>query len=156
MPEDEEVMLRISNELVEAVAESLPLWIERSVQARIGDVDFSSPDVQTQLQQSIELAQIDVVGQLRTLLALDIDQQTVGPLQILRKATMYPTQILQAAGVAPVSRDEQATAMFPDDLYDLTPANFADLGPDVHEKAIVWGAAKAHIHLSRRRAEGQL
>jgi len=30
-------------------------------------------------------------------------------------------------------------------------ASFADLGPAVQEAALAWGAAKAHVHLRRRR-----
>ena len=40
-------------------------------------------------------------------------------------------------------------------LYDLSPASFADLAPALKEPGLVWGAAKAHVHLSRRRAEGR-
>ena len=46
-------------------------------------------------------------------------------------------------------------AMFPDDLYDLTPGSFRDLDPALHEPGLEWGAAKAHVHLARRRAAGQ-
>ncbi len=45
--------------------------------------------------------------------------------------------------------------MFPDDDYDLTPASFGDLDPALHEPGLVWGAAKAHVFLARRRAAGQ-
>jgi putative CocE/NonD family hydrolase len=43
---------------------------------------------------------------------------------------------------------------FPDDAYDLGPASFADIDPSLHEPGLMWGAAKAHVHLARRRAEG--
>ncbi len=36
----------------------------------------------------------------------------------------------------------------------LAPASFADLHPDLHEPGLVWGAAKAHVVLARRRREG--
>ena len=32
------------------------------------------------------------------------------------------------------------------------PATFADVDPALHEPGLVWGAAKAHVHLARRRA----
>jgi hypothetical protein len=44
---------------------------------------------------------------------------------------------------------------FPDDVYDLTPASFADVDPALHEPGLVWGAAKAHVHLARRRRQGK-
>ncbi len=64
---------------------------------------------------------------------------------------MYPTRILAARGIAPVERDRHARRIHPDDVYDLTPASFADFGPEVHELGITWGAAKAHLHLQQRR-----
>jgi hypothetical protein len=59
--------------------------------------------------------------------------------------------VLVEAGVAPVRRDPHAERLFPDDVYDLAPAAFADLDPSVHEPGLVWGAAKAHVVLARRR-----
>ena len=74
---------------------------------------------------------------------------------MVRRAVVYPTAVLRGAGVPPVVRDADAEARFPDDDYDLTPAAFADLDPSLHEPGLVWGAAKAHVHLARRRAEGR-
>jgi hypothetical protein len=62
--------------------------------------------------------------------------------------------VLAAAGVPPVGRDEVARRLHPDDDYDLTPASFADISPELHEPGLVWGAAKAHVVLARRRREG--
>jgi hypothetical protein len=59
--------------------------------------------------------------------------------------------VLVAAGVPPVHRDRHAERLFPDDLYDLGPAAFGDLGPEVHDRGLEWGAAKAHVVLRRRR-----
>jgi hypothetical protein len=39
-------------------------------------------------------------------------------------------------------------------VYDLSPAAFADLDPSLREPGLTWGAAKAHVHLARRRREG--
>jgi hypothetical protein len=97
-----------------------------------------------------------VVGpELRALLARDIDEQRTNPLAVVRRAVVYPTAVLRAAGVPAVVRDADAEARFPDDAYDLVPAAFADLDPALHEPGLVWGAAKAHVHLARRRAEGR-
>jgi hypothetical protein len=94
----------------------------------------------------------EVEPRLRRLLADDVDVQRTNPLAILRSAVRFPTAVLLGAGVPPVRRDAQAEAMFPDDVYDLSPATFADLGPSVHEPGLVWGAAKAHVMISRRRS----
>jgi hypothetical protein len=92
--------------------------------------------------------------ELRALLAADVDAQRANPLALLRAAVRHPTEVLRAAGVAPVARDEFAEHSFPDDIYDLSPAAFADVDPSLTELGIVWGAAKAHVILTRRRAEG--
>ena len=44
-----------------------------------------------------------------------------------------PPRCCAAAGVPPVVRDADAERLFPDDVYDLGPAAFADLDPSVHE-----------------------
>ncbi|MEO7555966.1 MAG: hypothetical protein ABIV94_05100, partial [Acidimicrobiales bacterium] len=74
---------------------------------------------------------------------------------LLRRAVRYPTAVLAAAGVPPVVRDAFAERAFPDDDYGLTPATFADVDPALHEPGLAWGAAKAHVHLSRRRTEAR-
>ena len=95
----------------------------------------------------------EVGGRVRELLLLDIDEQWTNPLTLIRTAIRYPTELLRAIGAPTVHRDEQAKRFHPDDVYDLTPASFAELGPDVHDLGLSWGAAKAHVHLRRRREE---
>ena len=88
---------------------------------------------------------------MRGLLALDIDEQRTTPLSLLRGAVRYPTEVLRAAGVPRVVRDEAQERLFPDDDYDLAPASFADVSPDLADVGLAWGAAKAFTHLQRRR-----
>ena len=52
-------------------------------------------------------------------------------------------------------RGRKRERAFPDDVYDLAPASFADVDPALHEPGLVWGAAKAHVHLARRRRDGR-
>jgi hypothetical protein len=78
------------------------------------------------------------------------DQRT-NPLEIVRRSVVHPTRVLAAAGVAPVDRDEHARRIFPEDPYDLVPGAFGDLDPAVQEPGLLWGAAKAHVILRRRR-----
>ena len=70
---------------------------------------------------------------------------------LLRAAVRYPTEVLRAAGVPGVVRDEQQERLFPNDVYDLAPANFADVDPALAEPGLAWGAAKAYIHLQRHK-----
>jgi hypothetical protein len=87
------------------------------------------------------------------LLTADIDDQATTPLAILRaSAVRYPTEVLHAAGVPPVVRDEFVEGVFPDDTYDLAPTSIADLDPDLGDLAIAWGAAKAFEHKRRHSA----
>jgi hypothetical protein len=94
------------------------------------------------------------VGPLvRTLLAADIDEQVTTPLAIIRSAAVrHPTAVLRQAGVPPVVRDAFAASSFPDDVYDLSPASYGDLSPDLVDPGIAWGAAKAFIHKRRHRS----
>jgi hypothetical protein len=128
--------------LADAVEAALPRWVEDAVVRRAGR---SLPEAQAAGAQ----AAADVVPRLRALLATDIDAQRTNPLAILREATRYATEVLRAAGVAPVERDDFQRDRFPDDAYDLVPVSFADLGPEVAEAGIAWGAAKAWTHRQR-------
>src|SRR5262245_13185594 len=92
----------------------------------------------------------DVNAALRALLERDVDAQEANPMAVLRAAVRFPTQVLRGANVAPMRRDEFAARAFPDDVYDLTPASFADVDPSLHDPGLRWGAAKAYAHLHRR------
>jgi hypothetical protein len=99
-----------------------------------------------------EAVRRDVVPRIRVLLEADVDTQRATPLQLLRGATSPISRMLADAGATHPPRDEVARRIDPDDVYDLGPAAYADLGPQVAEAGLVWGAAKAHVHLSRRRS----
>ena len=94
-------------------------------------------------------AAAEVGTEVRALLAADIDEQRTTPLALLRSAVRYPTEVLQAAGVPPLNRDPIQIRLLPDDLYDLSPANFADVDPALAEPGMMWGAAKALAHRRR-------
>jgi hypothetical protein len=138
--------------LADAIERALPGWVERSVvrlaTAYHGRVDDA---VRAAAIAAGERAATEVGKEVRRLLTLDIDEQVATPLALLRGAVRYPTQVLRAAGVPPVARDEAQERLFPEDDYDLAPANFADVSPELAELGLVWGAAKAHTHLRRRR-----
>jgi len=143
--------------LADGVREALPGWVERCVAVRIEGWTGSPPgaEVTAAATEAGERARREVGEAVAEVLATDIDDQRVPPLSLLRGAVRFPTAVLQAAGVPPVVRDEFAQRNFPDDVYDLTPASFADVDPALHEPGLVWGAAKAHVRLRRRRREGR-
>ena len=141
------------NALVDAVDRALPEWVVRCVTGRVHDFfgADASPDVVQRARDAGERARVEVGAALRALLAQDVDDQRVNPLAIVRGAVRYPTEVLRSAGVPPVVRDEFDERAFPDDVYALTPASFAEVDPALHEPGLLWGAAKAHAHLTRRR-----
>lgn len=155
--EDEAALARYGERLADGVAVALPGWVERSVErlavAWAGRLD---PEVAEAARAAGAEARTEVAPRVRALLALDLDEQRTNPLALVRQAVRFPTAVLREAGVPPVERDEVAERQLPDDPYDLTPTSFADLDPALHEPGLEWGAAKAHVHLARRRAEGQL
>jgi hypothetical protein len=139
--------------LADAVEVAIPRWVHRCVErARGREVDDG---LRGRTEAAARAAQRDGAPRVRALLDADVDDQRTGPLDVLRSLVRYPTEVLRAEGVAPVARDELARSGFPDDDYDLTPASFADIDPSLHELGLVWGAAKAHVVLARRRGEGR-
>jgi hypothetical protein len=142
--------------LADAVERALPGWVERSVERLVvafrGDVPAA---VRSAAAEAGQRAAVDVGGTVRALLEQDVDEQRTNPLAVLRGAVRYPAEVLRAAGVPPVVRGEWDERAFPDDDYGLAPATWSDIDPSLHEPGLVWGAAKAHTVLARRREEGK-
>lgn len=140
-----------ANALADGIEAALPGWVEgcvtRVMTAWAGAVPVA---VAEQARGAGREAAAQVGPRVRALLDADIDEQRTTPLAILRGvAVRFPTEVLAAAGVPPVVRDRAAEALFPGDTYDLVPASFADLGPDLAETGLRWGAAKAFEHKRR-------
>ncbi|MFN0027026.1 MAG: hypothetical protein ACKV2O_07570 [Acidimicrobiales bacterium] len=148
-----EVLRRYGRELADAVDQVIESWVLRCVRTRwsqFHDVELP-PQLSAEATQVATVARREVGAELRSLLGSDLDAQRNGPLSVLRAAVRFPTALLRAAGVAPVVRDAFAERAFPLDVYDLSPAAFADIDPSLHEPGLHWGAAKAHAALQRRR-----
>ena len=136
--------------LAEAVEETLPGWVERSVErVLVAYAGAADPSAMDDARREGRAAAAEVGRRVRALLELDVDEQRANPLALLRSAVRYPTDVLARAGVPPVVRDDFATERFPDDVYDLTPAAFADIDPRLHQLGVEWGAAKAWVHRQR-------
>ncbi len=136
----------------------MPSWVARAVEVRCQQNRISIADNQEladRVAQAGVAAADDIGTRLWDLLKLDIDDQWTNPLAIIRTGTKYPTEILRSLDCPPVERDDYSKRANPDDIYGLTPASFADLGPGLQDLGISWGAAKAHIHLRRRKEAGQ-
>ncbi len=134
--------------LCDAVDAGIELWVINAVTQR-------APAELDAARAAAAECRAVIVSRLRALVTQDADQQPTTPLQILRGAISYPTAVLRAAGVTPARRDQLDIERDPEDVYGLTPAAFADFGPAVGESGLVWGAAKAYLHLSQRRAAAE-
>lgn len=139
--------------LADAVDAVLPGWVERSVatvMARVGRP--VEEDVLDDAREAGRRAAEEVGPVMRSLLGTDIDRQGSTPLTLLRDAVRYPTEVLERAGVEPPApRDGTRERLFPGDVYDLAPATFADVDPDLAAPGLAWGAAKAYEHLRRHK-----
>jgi hypothetical protein len=139
-----------AEELADGITAALPRWVERCVRdvmvAWMGDVPA---EVAAAATAAGKLAAQETGAQVRRLLDADIDEQNTTPLQVVRAAVRYPTQVLAAAGVPEVERDPFAEAAFPADVYDLSPASWGEVDPALAEPGLVWGAAKAFEHKRR-------
>jgi hypothetical protein len=155
-PDESEAALAVyAEQLADAVDEALPRWVERCVRRVADQQRFDLDDAaERRLAAAVDEVRNDGGQRIRTLLATDIDEQAGTPLALLRSLVRYPTEVLRAIGAVPVSRDEFQQRSFPEDVYDLSPASFADVDPALHEPGLAWGAAKAYVHLARRKAEG--
>lgn len=142
--------------LVDAVSAVVPDWIERLVTDRI--VDWRGSVGPTELESARRagaVARQEVVTELDRLVRADVDDQSANPLAILRRASERAGRVLEAVGVPAVERDEFARRAFPDDVYDLVPATWADVHPTLVEPGITWSAAKAFLFKARRNREGR-
>jgi hypothetical protein len=146
-------MDRYGQELADGIEACLPHWVERCVRdvmaAWQGDV---TPAVAEASRMAGRTAAREVGAQVRRLLEADVDDQRTTPLQLVRAAVRYPTAVLADAGAPPVQRDAFTTRAFPADLYDLSPASWAEVDPALTDLGIAWGAAKAFVHMQRHRS----
>ena len=146
--DDEARLAELAEGLADGIVAALPDWVARCIAVRSVGVTVDDAVVAAAGRR----AAADVGPRVRRLLAADIDEQRTGPLALVRHAVAYPASVLFAAGVAPVERDADAVRLFPDDAYDLSPASFAELHPDLLGPGLEWGAAKAHVHRLRHGA----
>ncbi len=135
--------------MADAIEALLPDWVERCVRSRLNEP--IPDDVVAAARAAGEQARLDVGAAVRRLLEADVDEQRGSPLELLRGAVRYPTEVLRAAGAPAVERDRFSLDRFPDDDYDLTPATWSDIDPTLLDLGIAWGAAKAFVHRQRHR-----
>ncbi len=155
-PADEAALARYAESLAAAFEAVVERWVVESVLERAVAAGVAvDDDVRARVEQAARRTRDEVVPAMRELLATDIDEQRSTPLALVRSATRASSELLDALGVAPAERDEFSRRSFPEDRHGLAPANMGEVDESLREPALVWGAAKAHVHLQRRRAEGR-
>ncbi len=149
LADDERQLAAYAEDLHEAVVTAVQVWVRRMTLARAsaGGVVVDGDAVDRVAIATVEL----VTPALREVLDADVDDGAGSPLAALRAAVGPMTDLLDEAGAARPPRDEFVAEAFPDDPYDLGPAAFSDVDPSLHEPGLLWGAARAHVHLRRRR-----
>jgi hypothetical protein len=145
LADDEARLAEIAGELAALLERLVPEWLRRCASTVVPDL---APVV---LETTIAETMDTLVPELHRVLSADVDAGAGSPLAAIRAATGGVTRLLVDRGAVPPSRDEFDVRAFPDDLFGFGPAAFADIDPTLHEPGLVWGAARAHVHLRRRR-----
>jgi len=146
-----------SQTLLDACVAAIPEWITNRIQHVCLVSGGVIPEIVTTKVAGVAHAtQAQVQIDLMAVLSVDVDSQRTNPLQVLRGSTLMATALLIEAGIPQVRRDEFEVRSMPDDMFALGPLTWRDLGDDVHDAGIQWGAWKAAMIISRRRDEGKL
>ncbi len=145
----------IAAALQRAAVEAVPGWVQRSVREVAARQGLDIAPHENVLADAADRASSFVDTRLGELLATDVDQQRSTPLSVFRDAARFPVEVLHQLGAHEVQRVDVERWASPNDPFAVTPASLIDVGEAVHEAGIMWGAAKAAVHLARRREEGQ-
>ncbi|MFM7410254.1 MAG: hypothetical protein ACKO8T_08090 [Actinomycetota bacterium] len=146
-----------TSELIIAIGHVVESWLVRiAVETYEAHGQSVTPDFRIAVEDAARAGGEWVLARLKATLEVDVDGQRVNPLQTLREAVRFPTEVLREAGVPMKLRDEYDQKINPEDVYGIGPAHWNDIDESLTEPGIVWGAAKASTVLQRRRAEGKL
>ena len=145
LSDDEQRFEKYGRLLHSAVEGSFEPWLTGLLQDRSGGAELPE-----EVRSAVHSASADAASNIRTLVEADVDVALSGPLEQMRRALTGLAPILDAHGFERPSRDPVESEMRPDDVHSLGPMSFMDLGAEVHEAGISWGAAKAYLHRQRR------
>lgn len=138
-------------DLLAAATDCTAGWLVRIVTERASSAGIDV-DIAAVSDMASEVAD-GVLADLGAFLSTDVDQQRTNPLTIFRQAVGTPTAVLAALGAPMIHRDPFVVERFPEDVYGLSPAVWADIDPAMHEPGLMWGAWKAMTVLQRRRGD---
>ena len=149
LADDERQLASYAGALHTFVVDAIPGWVRRltTERANAGGAAVGAADLEWAAEATTDL----VAPDLMRILNADVDDGAGSPLAAVRAAVGPMTDLLQRTGAAQPPRDEFVAKAFPNDPFDLGPAAFSDIAAELHEPGSVWGAARAHVHLRRRR-----
>jgi hypothetical protein len=162
-PDDEARARERLDETAEAIVSGVETWVPRWTQSQVRRLldawGRADPDAraraEAQASEAGEAAARRVAASLRELFAIEPELQAATPLEVVRSAYREPTEVLAAAGVPPVARDEFDERAWPEDVYGLVPRTLGDLGdPELAPFHLAWGMAKATVIRARRTVQG--
>jgi hypothetical protein len=161
-PDDEARARERLDETADAIVTGVEMWVPRWTQSQVrrlldawGRADPEArARAESRASEAGTAAARRVAATLRELFAIEPELQTATPLEVVRSVYREPTEVLAAAGVPPVARDEFDERAWPDDVYRLVPRTLGDLGdPELAPLHLAWGMAKATM-IRARRAQG--
>ncbi len=145
--------------LADAVRAVMPEFVVRVVQERISpfataiETTAAFASISAQLTKLGETIASSVDQVLRAFLSSDVDAQRTTPLTIIRDHMVPVTEFLRSVECTQATRDPFDESAFPNDVFAVGPHSWADLGEEVHEVGLRWGAAKAMAHRQRHRSQ---
>lgn len=154
LSDDERRLGELSAELLDGVLAAIPGWIERVVAERSETATRTlPPEHRRRIDRASAALTRLLEGPLQTVLLADVDAGAGSPLAVLRANNGPLNALLDELAVPRPARDPFEAERFPDDHHGVGPASFTDIDPALHDRSLVWGAARAHVHLRRRREE---
>ena len=141
--------------LLDSARSVAPGWLHRTTVAAAGRAGIELAADDRELTAVVDSAVSQLLADLADLVGTDVDDQRTNPLSLFRRAVTGPTEFLLRIGARPPAPDRFAADHFPDDVFGLGPASWADVDAALHEPGITWGAWKAMTVLRRRREEGR-
>ena len=143
-PSDEAKYLHYGMALLTAIESAFAPWLRATLEFRSG------ASLSAEVEAGITSAEERAIANITRLIEADVSEPLSGPLEQLRQAVGGIAPVLVAHDFPQPNRDPYDQEMRPDDIFDLGPISFMDLGEAVQTAGITWGAAKAHLHMTRR------
>ncbi|MEY3033888.1 MAG: hypothetical protein RLZ86_510 [Actinomycetota bacterium] len=144
-------MNQYSERLLRTMESTTPAWLRASFDRVVSAQGLHDRVDPERRDVAIDEARAWLLSELGSLLESEAWEQRRNPLDLVRECTTRLSEELGAIGARPVKRDEFQEKSFPGDAFDLCPATWADVHPDLHEVGLEWGAWKAATIISHRR-----